>query len=324
MMAMISIMAAGCAVSVALIAAMLRSGHVGPMDAPNTRSLHGTPIPRSGGLGVLAALALGIFVSQHFVLGVLLASVAMISWMDDHHNLPAGLRFAVHFLMAAMLAWWNMLPNWGLPLTVLMIVGVVWLTNLFNFMDGANGLAGGMALIGFSTLGLAAWSGGAPGMAQLALSAAGGALGFLFFNFHPARIFMGDVGSISLGFLSGAAGLYGVRAGLWPICFVLLVFSPFVVDATVTLLRRLLRGERIWEAHREHYYQRLIQSGWTHRRTAIAYYTFMLAAALSALLLLNGSTRAWVVALTAWTLVYLALAIAIDRRWQRHLHTKKT
>ena len=106
---------------------------------------------------------------------------------------------------------------------------------------------------------------------------AGASLGFLFFNFPPSRIFMGDAGSIPLGFLSAAVGLHGFLTGQWSWWFGFLVFSPFWVDATVTLLKRLLRGERIWHAHREHYYQRLILSGWSHRRTIASYYFLMLA-----------------------------------------------
>jgi UDP-N-acetylmuramyl pentapeptide phosphotransferase/UDP-N-acetylglucosamine-1-phosphate transferase len=90
---------------------------------------------------------------------------------------------------------------------------------------------------------------------------------FLKANFHPARIFLGDVGSVPLGFLAGALGALGVYRDLVPVWFPFVVFAPFFVDATVTLLRRMLRGERFWQAHREHYYQRLVQMGWGHRRT---------------------------------------------------------
>jgi UDP-N-acetylmuramyl pentapeptide phosphotransferase/UDP-N-acetylglucosamine-1-phosphate transferase len=94
---------------------------------------------------------------------------------------------------------------------------------------------------------------------------AAAAAGFLCFNFHPARIFMGDVGSVPLGFTAGALGLVGWRSGAWPLWFPLLVFAPFILDATVTLLRRALRGEKVWQAHRSHYYQRMVQMGLGHR-----------------------------------------------------------
>jgi UDP-N-acetylmuramyl pentapeptide phosphotransferase/UDP-N-acetylglucosamine-1-phosphate transferase len=150
-------------------------------------------------------------------------------------------------------------------------------------MDGSDGLAGGMAVIGFGTYGLAAWLGGNLELELLAWSIAAAAAGFLIFNFPPAKIFMGDVGSIPLGFLAGALGVAGWLQGLWPLWFPLIVFAPFIVDASVTLLRRALRRERIWQAHREHYYQRLILSGWSHRKTAIWEYALMLACAALAL-----------------------------------------
>jgi UDP-N-acetylmuramyl pentapeptide phosphotransferase/UDP-N-acetylglucosamine-1-phosphate transferase len=321
-MSWLSIFATAFALSYAVIAFMLRSGRVGPMDAPNARSLHTAPIPRSGGLGVLAALLAGVVADGAWVLAAALAAVATVSWLDDRHNLPAAWRFAVHFLAAGVLAVFGLLPDWGAWGVVPLVIGVVWLTNLYNFMDGANGLAGGMALFGFGALGLAASQAGGT-LSYVALAAAGGAVGFLVFNFHPARIFMGDVGSIPLGFLAGALGLFGVRDGLWPLAFPLLVFSPFIVDATLTLARRALRGEKIWQAHREHYYQRLVQSGWSHRRVALAYYVVMLLASASALTLRLQPPVIWLYALSLWGLAYLAIARIIDRHWQRYLQTRK-
>src|SRR5207344_2645488 len=125
------------------------------------------------------------------------------------------------------------------------------------------------------TYGLAAWLGGNVEIEVLAWSISAAAAGFLIFNFPPAKIFMGDVGSIPLGFLAGAIGVTGWQQGLWPLWFPLVVFAPFIVDATVTLARRVLRGEAVWQAHRSHYYQRIILTGWSHRRTALAEYALM-------------------------------------------------
>ncbi len=307
--------------SAGVIAWMLRSGRVGAIDLPNERSLHAHAVPRSGGLGVLAGLATGLmgggYISTALVL--CLVTVAGVSWLDDRHNLPARVRFAVHLLAALALAMSGLLPAWGWAATMAMVLGVVWLTNLYNFMDGSDGLAGGMAVCGFGCLGLAAITAGANGIAMSCLAAAGGAAGFLMFNFPPARIFMGDVGSIPLGFLAAALGLIGVRDGLWPLAFPVLVFSPFMVDATLTLARRALRGERVWQAHREHYYQRLVQSGWSHRRVALVYYVVMLAAGGCAFSLLGQGFAAWLGALVVWASVYVLIAFIIDRHWQRHL-----
>ena len=154
-------------------------------------------------------------------------------------------------------------------------LATMWVTNLYNFMDGSDGLAGGMALFGFGAYALAAWLAGDAVFVVVAASIAAAAAAFLVFNFPPAKVFMGDAGSIPLGFLAAALGILGWRAGHWPLWFPVLVFSPFIIDASVTLARRLLRGERVWRAHRSHYYQRLVQLGWGHRNTALAEYALM-------------------------------------------------
>jgi UDP-N-acetylmuramyl pentapeptide phosphotransferase/UDP-N-acetylglucosamine-1-phosphate transferase len=183
-------------------------------------------------------------------------------------------------------------------------------------MDGSDGLAGGMAAIGFGALALAAWMGGAHGMAVFCAGIAAAALAFLRFNFPPARLFMGDAGSIPLGFMAATLGILGARQNLWPWLFPLLVFSPFIVDASVTLARRGLRGEKIWQAHRSHYYQRVVLLGASHRQLALAAYALMLAvAALAFVLLILPQSAAWVLILSGTT--YLLIFLAIDRRWHR-------
>jgi UDP-N-acetylmuramyl pentapeptide phosphotransferase/UDP-N-acetylglucosamine-1-phosphate transferase len=183
-------------------------------------------------------------------------------------------------------------------------------------MDGANGLAGGMAVFGFAAYALAASLGGQYDLALWSACIAAAAVGFLAFNFDPARIFMGDVGSVPLGFLAAVIGLQGWWSGAWPAWFPLLVFSVFIVDATVTLLRRGLRGERVWLAHREHYYQRLIRSGWSHRRLALTAYLLMFAAAGSACLLLAAPRVVQTIVLAVWGAVYALLMRAIDNSAQ--------
>jgi UDP-N-acetylmuramyl pentapeptide phosphotransferase/UDP-N-acetylglucosamine-1-phosphate transferase len=146
-------------------------------------------------------------------------------------------------------------------------------------------------------------------------SIAAAALAFLRFNFPPARVFMGDAGSIPLGFLAAALGIDGAAHGVWPWLFPLLVFSPFIVDASVTLARRALRGEKIWRAHRSHYYQRVVLLGATHRQLALAAYALMLlVSALAFALLFLPQHAAWVLILSAS--LYLLVLFAIDRRWQ--------
>jgi UDP-N-acetylmuramyl pentapeptide phosphotransferase/UDP-N-acetylglucosamine-1-phosphate transferase len=314
---LLTLAAAGLS-SALLIAAMLASGRTGALDQPNQRSLHTRPVPRSGGLGVLLATMIGLVATSAPVwLTGAVVLVASVSWLDDQRHLPILLRFAGHFAAAGIVAWSGGLPAWPLWATAAALLAMVWLTNLYNFMDGMNGLAGGMAVFGFGTLALGAQAAGASDAALLAGCIAAGAAGFLIFNFDPARIFMGDVGSITLGFLAAVLGFDGVRRELWPLWFPIVAFSPFIVDASVTLLRRALRGERVWQAHREHYYQRLVRMGWSHRRTALAEYGLMATMAALALLLRAAPTMLQVLGLIVAAAVYLVLAFAVDSRWRR-------
>ena len=171
-------------------------------------------------------------------------------------------------------------------------------------------------MFGFSAYGVAAWSVAVDSLAATSFAVAAAACGFLLFNFPPAKVFMGDAGSIPLGFLSAALGIMGWEQNLWPLWFPVLLFSPFLLDASVTLARRVIRGERFWQAHREHYYQRLIRMGWGHRRTALAEYLLMAAVALSALLGLRFDVAVQLSILVAWMLAYIGMMLAIDRRWQ--------
>ncbi len=197
------------------------------------------------------------------------------------------------------------------------MLAVAWMTNLYNFMDGSDGLAGGMTLIGFSGYAIAAAIGADVAFATACFCVAAASVPFLFCNFHPAKIFLGDSGSIPLGFLAAALGAEGWQRNLWPLWFPLLVFSPFIVDATVTLLRRFLKRERIWQAHREHYYQRLVQLGFGHRGTALAEYALMALCALAALVALQQTVAARMMIFGLCALLYLILALFIDRAWQR-------
>ncbi len=133
------------------------------------------------------------------------------------------------------------------------------------------------------------------------------------FNFDPARIFMGDVGSVPLGFLAALFGFHGWWSGAWPAWFPPLVFSVFIVDATVTLLRRGLRGEKVWLPHREHFYQRLIQSGWSHRHLAVAAYLLMFATGSTACLALAAPPELLALLIAAWCVAYFLLLRGIDR-----------
>jgi UDP-N-acetylmuramyl pentapeptide phosphotransferase/UDP-N-acetylglucosamine-1-phosphate transferase len=307
---MIALCATAAAASFAGAELMRRLSHrLGFTDAPNERSSHSAPTPRAGGIGFALAVppltAAGLYAlrgsldaPEHALLVSALA-LALVGLADDRWRLPASIRFGAHAVAAAALiaaggivrdVW---LPGAGVlhlgvlavPLTAVWLVA---LTNIYNFMDGIDGLAAAQAVIAAAALAAIASRTGdtdlVVGMAVLA----GGAAGFLVLNRPPASVFMGDTGSTFLGFmLAGWAVVPREPDAGVPIVAWLAVLSPFLFDSTVTLLKRLSGGERIYEAHRTHFYQRLVQHGWSHARTLRLY---------AALAALSGGLAAWALA----------------------------
>jgi UDP-N-acetylmuramyl pentapeptide phosphotransferase/UDP-N-acetylglucosamine-1-phosphate transferase len=266
---------------------LLRSGWARAiaLDRPNERSLHQQPIPRSGGLVLILVASMPAFWLGGYTMriGVLALILMIVSAVDDRTGLPVLARLLAHVALAtaAAVLIFGTAPWWLLPLAA---VAIVWGTNAFNFMDGSDGMAGGMAVFGFGSYALQAGLIGHASLTVTCAAIAGSAVGFLVFNFAPARVFMGDAGSAPLGFLAASLGLLGWLAGVWPAWFPLVVFSPFLVDATLTLLARLARGEKVWQAHKEHLYQRMVAGGLGHTRTALIAYGVMAASAGIALL----------------------------------------
>ena len=188
------------------------------LDAPNHRSLHSKAIPRTGGLALMLGVLLSLCLLGMWLWAALLLALLLVSLLDDVLNLPVHWRFAAQLLVSAIFTWIFM-PNMAWYTAVAALLALVWVTNLFNFMDGSDGLAGGMAVFGFIAYALAAnWAGNAQ-LASLCACVSAACLAFLCFNFHPAKIFMGDAGSIPLGFLAGALGLFGWQQGVWPVWF---------------------------------------------------------------------------------------------------------
>ena len=310
------------------------------LDHPNERSLHNTSIPRTGGLAILASLALGfcligvLFVSGEVQIGlsarqclwVIATAFAMaaISLWSDFKELHPVVRLILHCVAAAGIAVGVgsiidviAIPALGrvslgrlaVPVTILFLV---WMSNLYNFMDGMDGFAGGMTVLGFGFL--AYLSGGGNSLITLlAVLTVGAAGGFLLHNKPPAKIFMGDAGSVMLGFLAGSLSVIGIHQGTFDFWVPVLIFSPFIVDATVTLLRRLFRGEKVWQAHREHYYQRLVLSGWSHRKTVLSEYCLMILCGVSAVAYARSGESGRLSILITWVLVYTALILAVRR-----------
>src|SRR5688572_3695581 len=293
------------------------------LDQPNERSLHERPVPRTGGIAVLLGAASSLaFGAAGLWLPMALALVlAVISLFDDLRGLPTPVRLAAHVGAATLLVWHALSPMLAVEMLVL-ILAVVWITNLYNFMDGSDGLAGGMAMIGFGAYGAAAWWGEAAALGAFCVAGAAAAPAFLLHNRHPARVFLGDVGSNPLGFLAAALGIVGCRNDFWPLWFPVLVFAPFIADATVTLVRRLLRRQRVWQAHREHYYQRMVRMGHGHRGTAWLGYSVMLLCAGAALLGRNQPPLMQATVFLATSAMLGAMAIWVDVRWQRFSRTR--
>src|SRR3989475_8205991 len=304
-------------VTLALIAWLLRAPDRLPLDVPNERSLHARPLPRSGGIATMAGVFAGFAILQTPLVVVLPAAVLVaLSHLDDLRGLPIAVRFGAQLAAAAGFAF-GALPAAALPLLVLIVIGILWMTNLYNFMDGSDGLAGGLTVTGFAFLGAGAWrSGDEALLIECAIVAAAGAA-FLPFNFPPARLFMGDAGSVPIGFLAAALSLSGWRDGDWPLWFPAAVFAPFIADATLTLLKRMGAGERFWEAHNKHYYQRLVRMGWGHRRTALAEYALMLACGTTALWALREPLPLQLFALFGLVALHAALALWVDHAFQR-------
>ena len=311
---------AAFAVTYALLRLLLAQFARVALDQPNERSLHQRPMPRTGGIAVLigTAVSLAFGPTALWLPLSLAAALAVLSFADDLRSLPTGVRLVAHLVAAALVTWYLMSPMHPAELALLAL-GVAWITNLYNFMDGSDGLAGGMALIGFGAYATASGAVGDAALAAASVALAAAAAAFLLLNFPPARIFLGDVGSVPLGFLAAALGLAGWRDDVWPLWFPLLVFAPFIGDATLTLIRRALRGERVWRPHREHYYQRLVQMGAGHRGTALVAYGLMLICAAAALYARTESPAMQAAVVVPAAVVLIIAAAWIDLRWSRHV-----
>lgn len=295
-----------------LVLAFLRSPGRLPADRPNARSLHHQAVPRGGGLaiwaGVIAATA---WLAQPMPWLAPLLLVIVVSLWDDRSGVPVWLRLVAQ-IVAALL--WMGLPGFGIG-SLLTVFALVWMANLYNFMDGSDGLAAAMTVVGFGAYAIVAVRAGAvDALVSMAIFAA--TLPFLVCNWPPARVFLGDVGAVPLGFMAALLGIAGTQAGYWPAWFPVLVFLPFIGDATVTLLRRLASGENILHAHRDHYYQRLVRLGLGHRGTLALYLALMLGAAVSAFAALQRAPAIGGAVLVLWVVALLLLYAGIEYHWR--------
>ena len=292
------------------------------VDVPNARSLHETPVPRLGGVAItltvwsllgLASLWSPLLWHRDVILwffgSVLIAGIGL---LDDLKSLSAAVRFlcqigvATAVLVAVPLA--TIVPlgaGWevSFPRAMMLVLGVLFVvgtTNIYNFMDGMDGIAGVQSIgAGLALSGVTAIMGHFD-LCLVALVVAGASAGFLLHNVPPATLFLGDAGSTFLGFTFSTIGLVAMsRPSPVPFLVVPVALSPFLLDGTFTILRRLSRGEPIWKAHRSHLYQRAVASGLGHREVLVVYAAWTAAASAAALLIARADARQAAVVLVA-------------------------
>ena len=308
------------AVLTGIVLIMLRRRAI--FDLPNDRSSHTIPTPRGGGWGLMLALTpfwvWSVWKAGRILdpteIGLMAGTVILIgvSWLDDRKGLGAGIRFAAQFVAAglvmATLPRDLSLTDGLLPLPLDRVVALLawmWFVNLFNFMDGIDGITGGTAIaMGLGLL--LVWLRHGPDQLEAFRGAmiAAVALGFLCWNWQPAKIFLGDVGSVPLGYLLGYE-LVRLAMDRGQV-FALIIALYYLADATITLLKRARRGERVWQAHKEHYYQRSTQHGRSHGHTAR---TAILVELMLALMAWLATLWGW------WLLAPAAVLVALLLRW---------
>jgi len=287
-------------------------------DAPGQRRSHAQPTPRGGGVGpvvtwLLAAVLLGCWQADtpDALWWLLLGStlVAGISWIDDHRSLPILPRVAIHLLAAGLLVFGAMGSGddvIAVAQRLLLVFALLLAVNFWNFMDGIDGIAVMQSSVSSLLLALAAWSAAATLPLLLALVLLAALLGFAPFNLPKARIFLGDVGSTTLGFALAGIGVLGLANDSWGWALWPVAAAPFLVDAGLTLLSRLLRGVRWYNPHREHLYQWLYRSGLSHPQVVAIYLAcnFLLVVPVVLMLLRHPEWSAWL-----WTGQWLLLTL---------------
>ena len=305
----------------------------GVLDVPNSRSSHSVPTPRGGGLAFVAVyivfvcagstwLGMNLRVLAGMVIGG--SMIALVGWFDDRKSLSVRTRVIVHLLSAALAVYClGGLPEIRLGTatvglgalgSVAATLALFWSVNLYNFMDGIDGIAGTEGVMVCGTAGMLALLQGKIAFAYLCFGLASSVLGFLILNWQPAKIFMGDVGSGFLGFVVMYLAIWSERSAVLPMTTWVILLSVFLVDATVTLVRRMLSGERWSEPHRSHVYQLAVQAGYSHKQVTGA--VALLNALLGVMALASLRTDRMVVPLLLSVGVSLLLLYwYLSRRW---------
>jgi UDP-N-acetylmuramyl pentapeptide phosphotransferase/UDP-N-acetylglucosamine-1-phosphate transferase len=286
---------------------------------PGARQSHEGVVPTGGGIGMIVAISAvsGWQGTESGLPGAWVAWVvpaalvlSLIGWLDDRRPVSPLFRFivqlAVSFGLLAFLLDHGM--DWPWPVVIGGGVMLVWLMNLYNFMDGSHGMAGFQGVFVAGCFAVLSWSAGHVPLALVGGIVAGACAGFLPWNFPRPRIFMGDAGSVPLGFMLGALILVGMLESVISLPEALLLLAVFLVDASLTLFKRVIRGERWYTPHKQHVYQRLIAQGWRHSRVLLVYQAINLVVVVPALVLANE------VPAYAWPVTTL-VAIVMSAAW---------
>lgn len=304
------------------------------LDVPGPRSSHARPTPRGGGLGivlvglgVIAALAyVGVWPVSWLLSASGFVLIAAIGILDDIRHRPVLLRLLVHVAAVSMLVvpvalGWHA-PDTRMLVVIFAVVALVWSINLHNFMDGIDGLLALQAIWCGVVYAVAFAIAAQPGPALFALLLAAAAAGFLPVNWPRAKVFLGDGASGYIGLAIGWLAMYGAFRGIIPVPETLIVASAFLVDSGATLLSRMARGEKFWQAHREHLYQHLVHGGRSHARVGGWYMLWNLLVALPALVVareLGTSMGRWIIAVMVLAVALAVWAVAIRAARSRAL-----
>ncbi len=262
---------------------------VGMLDSPNERSSHSVATPRGGGLAIVIPMAVVLTIIAAFGLhqdrstaALLLVTVALaaLGWFEDRHRLHIVLRLGIQgaagVTAIVLLGPFEHLDvagysiSLGITASLVTILWFLWMTNLYNFMDGIDGIAASQAAVAGCAMGIWFTLYDDHVMAMFSYAIMAASLGFLIWNWSPARIFMGDVGSLSLGGVFAVLALIANKVHQIPLGAFVLLFGVFLVDATLTLVKRTVQRKVVWRAHREHFYQRAVIAGWSHAQVTAA------------------------------------------------------
>lgn len=323
----------GAAVSWLMVRlAMTLALREGMLDMPGDRQSHTRPTPTGGGAGIIFTILAGslllvtlVTVSADWLKAILpgLALLSVLGWLDDQRSLSAVLRLLVQLSVSfGLLIFLGVTgQSGGWLILILGGLAIAWVMNFFNFMDGSHGMAGFQGLFCGLVLAIVFFHEGRLELGFPALLLAGCCLGFLPLNFPAPKVFMGDAGSVPLGFAIAGLMTLGYLAGALPLPVSVLLLSVFLVDSSLTLFKRVIRGERWYTAHKQHLYQRLIGQRWSHSRVLLLYQSLnLLVVAPAAVLALMYPEYAWLLAAavllllaTGWQIASLNIGVRNER-----------